>query len=285
MADFFGRLMYGFSISDVIDMIIVAFVIYKVLEFIRETRAEQLVKGLLILVIATFLSGVFRLHTLNWILSGTLTLGVVALIIVFQPELRRGLEYIGRKRFLRPRFSEIDKDRAKQTASVIVKAVDKFSSTKTGALIILERQTPLSEIAETGTKLDSEITVEILEAIFYDGAPMHDGAVLIKGDRINAAGCVLPLSVSKQLESELGTRHRAGIGITEHSDAVAIIVSEETGIISIAENGYLSRFLDLKTVEKTILNIYLNQDGMQKGNFFSERFNKMRSDNKADGQE
>ena len=258
MTDFISNIISGFGITDVIDVAIVAFVIYKILNFIRETRAEQLVKGLLILVAATFFSDLMNLYTLNWILEGTLTLGLIALIIVFQPELRRALEYLGRSKFLKMQ-GEINKEKAKQITSTISKAVDYFSVGKIGALIIMEREISLNDIAETGTRINGEISAETLTAMFYPGAPLHDGAAVIRGDRILAAGCVLPLTQNRSLGKDLGTRHRAGIGITERSDAIAIIVSEETGIISIAIDGKLSRFLDIKTVEKTLLNIYLSQ--------------------------
>ncbi len=272
----------SFSVTDVIDVAIVAFVVYKVLAFIRETRAEQLVKGLLFLVVATFLSDVLNLYTINWLLEGTLTLGVIALIIVFQPELRRGLEYIGRSKFIKKQFGEMNKERAKQITSTIIKAVDFFSVNKIGALLIIERETTLNDILESGTEIDAIITERLLEAVFYPGAPLHDGACIVRGDRLVAAGCVLPLTGNRSLSKDLGTRHRAGIGITEHSDAIALIVSEETGIISIAIDGKLSRFLDIKTVEKTLLNLYLSQlyDDNTK-NFFSKLFKK-RGDNNAD---
>ncbi len=166
------------------------------------------------------------------------------------------------------------KKKAKTVTDEFAKAVDSFSSTKTGALIILERETALSDIAETGTEVNADITSELLGNIFYEGAPLHDGAVLIRGDKIFAAGCVLPLTGNKNLNKSLGTRHRAGIGITENSDAIAIIVSEETGIISMAVDGKLTRFLDTKTVEKTLLNLYLsnNEDDSFK---FSKIFDKL----------
>jgi len=259
MSEIFDNIISGVGFTDVIDVAIVAFVIYKVLGFIRETRALQLVKGLLILVLITVLSDQFNLYTLNWILRNTISLGVIALVIVFQPELRRALEYVGRSKFITPQFAQMDKERVKVITAAIIKAVDFFSTNKIGALIIMERETILNDIAETGTKIDAEISTELLGNIFYAGAPLHDGATIIRGDRVYAAGCVLPLSQSKTLSKDLGTRHRAGIGITENSDAIAIIVSEETGIISIAVDGKLSRFLDIKTVEKTLLNIYLSQ--------------------------
>lgn len=278
MREFFYSIFYGVGITDAIDILIVAFVIYKVLQFIRETRAEQLVKGLLVLIVATFLSDLFHFYTLNWILRGTMTLGVISLVIVFQPELRRGLAYMGRSKIVYGKFGQIDKEKAKRITSQFVKAVEKFSQSKTGALIVIERETAITDIIETGTVIDAEISEEILGNIFYEGAPLHDGAVVVRGDRLRAAGCVLPLTQNKNLSKDLGTRHRAGIGITENSDAIALIVSEETGIISIAIDGKLSRFLDIKTVEKTLLNTYLENDVESK---FSELKSKLGRRNNA----
>ena len=256
MESYINNILSGISITDAIDILIVAFIIYKVLGFIRETRAAQLVKGVLVLVLVAIFSEQFHLYTLNWILRGAMTLGAVAIVIVFQPELRRGLEYMGRGKLVTP-FAQIEKEKAKAISAAFVKAIDEFSAHKTGALIVIERETALKDIGETGTLLDAEISAELLGNLFYVGSPLHDGAVIIKNGRIYAAGCVLPLTQNKELSKELGTRHRAGIGITENSDAVAFIVSEESGIISMAIDGKLSRFLDLKTVEKTILNLLL----------------------------
>jgi len=258
MQNFFQNIVLSIGITDVIDILIVAFVVYKVLGFIRETRAEQLIKGLLILVAATFLADAFDLYTISWILNGTLTLGVIALVIVFQPELRRGLEYVGRSKIVKSPFGQFDKEKAKLIVSSFTKAIDEFSKSKTGALIVVERETALSDVAETGTILNALVSTELLGNIFYEGAPLHDGAVIIRGDRVMAAGCVLPLTQNNQLSSELGTRHRAALGITENSDALVLVVSEETGIISMADNGKLSRFLDIKSVEKILLNLYLS---------------------------
>ena len=268
MQNFFQNIVLSIGITDVIDILIVAFVVYKVLGFIRETRAEQLIKGLLILVAATFLADTFDLYTISWILNGTLTLGVIALVIVFQPELRRGLEYVGRSKIVKSPFGQFDKEKAKLIVSSFTKAIDEFSKSKTGALIVVERETALSDVAETGTILNALVSTELLGNIFYEGAPLHDGAVIIRGDRVMAAGCVLPLTQNNQLSSELGTRHRAALGITENSDALVLVVSEETGIISMADNGKLSRFLDIKSVEKILLNLYLSGATEEK-NLFS----------------
>ncbi|MCB6992726.1 diadenylate cyclase CdaA [bacterium 210820-DFI.6.37] len=283
MQDFFNNVTSGIGIMDIIDILIVAFLIYKILGFIRETRAMQLIKGLLVLVIATFLSELLHLHTLNWLLKGTMTLGLVALVIVFQPELRRGLEFLGRTKLLRPGFGQLDKEKAKHITTEFIRAIETFSKDRTGALIVLERETALTDMTESGTIVDAEISAELLGNIFYEGSPLHDGAVIIRGDRIFAAGCVLPLSQNKTIGKELGTRHRAGIGITEHSDAMTLIVSEETGIISMAVNGKLSRFLDTKTVEKTLLNMYLNTGELgDKMSFLPDFFKKIRGKKHAE---
>jgi diadenylate cyclase len=278
MQEFFKNLVSGIGIWDAIDVAIIAFVLYKVLGFIRETRAEQLIKGLLILVAATFLSGLFHLNALNWILKGTMQFGVIALVIVLQPELRRGLEYVGRSKLFRPQFAVMDKENVKAMVSAIVKAVDRFSVHKTGALIIMEREITLNDFAETGVILNGDLSTELLENIFYVGAPLHDGAAIIRGGSIYAAACVLPLTRNKDLPTELGTRHRAGIGITEVSDALAIIVSEETGIISSAFNGKLTRFLDVKTLEKNILNMYLTESTVGKSASFVSFFRREKRD-------
>ncbi len=260
MQEFFSNILTGIGIMDIIDIAIVAYLIYRVLLFIRATRAEQLLKGLIVLVVITLVSGVLNLHTLNWILKGIMTLGAVALVVVFQQELRRGLEYLGRTKFLKG--SGMDKDQAKHIAHEFVRAIETFSKDRTGALIVLERETALSEMTESGTIINAEISAELLGNLFYEGSPLHDGAVLIRQDKIYAAGCVLPLTQNTDIGKELGTRHRAGIGITEHSDAVTLIVSEETGIISMAVDGKLQRFLDTKTVEKALLQLYLNEGEM-----------------------
>lgn len=274
MKEFFSNMLTGVGFTDVIDILLVAFVVYKVLGFIRESRAEQLVKGLLLLVVCTVLSGWFHLYTLNWLLKAAMALGALALVIVFQPELRRGLEHMGRGRFIKMPFVREDKERAKVMVSEFVKAIDEMSAKKEGALIVIERETSLSDIVESGTIINSDINAELIENIFYEGAPLHDGAMIVRGNQLHAAGCVLPLTENKSLSSELGTRHRAGIGITEKSDAVTFIVSEETGIISYARDGKLERYLDDKTVEKILMEIYLVEGNMSSFKETKERFDK-----------
>lgn len=266
----FKNIVSSVEITDVLDIAIITFLVYKLLGFIRETRAEQLAKGLLLLVVATVLSKWMHLYTLHWLLSGLISAGLVAIVVIFQPELRRALEYLGRSRITNI-FGEVDKEEAKRIVGQFVEAVDSMSASRTGALIVIEREISLNDIVETGTVIDSQITAQMIGTIFYEGTPLHDGAVIVRGDKLYAAGCVLPLTQNKELNKELGTRHRAGIGITENSDALVIIVSEETGIISIAQNGKLTRFLDGKTIEKKLLNLYFEGETEQK---LSDRISK-----------
>ncbi|MDO4746116.1 MAG: diadenylate cyclase CdaA [Bacillota bacterium] len=258
MHKFFENVFSGIGIADAIDILIVAFVIYQLLKFLRKTRAEQLLKGVIFLVAATAVTGLLNLHTINWILKGAVSLGAIAIIVVFQPELRRALEYLGRSKIVKAPLGQLDKEKGKKIVAHIVKAIEIFSRDRVGALIVFERETNLTDIMESGTIVDAEISEQILGNIFYEGAPLHDGAVVIRDGRVCAAGCVLPLTHNNTISKELGTRHRAGIGITEHSDSLVLIVSEETGIISMASEGQLSRYLDSKTVEKTLLNMYMN---------------------------
>ncbi|MCQ2545264.1 MAG: diadenylate cyclase CdaA [Clostridia bacterium] len=262
---FFTNAFSGFGITDAVDIILVTFVVYYLLKLVLETRAEQIIKGILVLVAVTIISGALNLHTLNWMCKGALALGAVAVLIVLQPELRRALEFMGRGRIISG-LGQGDKENSKRIVSAIVNTVDEFSSDRTGTLIVFERQTMLEDYAETGTILNARITEQLLGNIFYEGSPLHDGAVIISGTSIYAAGCVLPLSKNQNISKDLGTRHRAGIGITENSDAVVLIVSEETGIISMAEDGKLERFLDKKTVEKKLLDMYLNSHIAGEGN-------------------
>ena len=259
MENFFNNIVSSIGIMDVLDILIVAFIVYKVLGFIRETRAEQLAKGLAILVVMTLASRALHLYTLNWILSGLMTVGLLAIVVIFQPELRRALEHLGRSKFVNV-LDGVDKEEAKRMVLEMVEAIDSMSASRTGALIVIEGEITLSDIVETGTVIDAAVSAEMIGNIFYEGAPLHDGALIVRGDRLYAAGCVLPLTQNKQLSKELGTRHRAGIGITENSDALVIIVSEETGVISIAQNGNLTRFLDAKNIEKTLLGLYFDEN-------------------------
>ena len=256
MGQILSTLFAGFGITDIIDIAIVSFIIYKVIGFFRSTRAAQLAWGIVIIGIAAFISRILNLYIVNWLFSNLISVGLVALVVVFQPELRRGLELLGRGGFRRQLI--IQKESISGMVDKIVRSVEYFAGRREGAIIVIERHTALQDIVETGTVIDAVISEDLLENLFYKGSPLHDGAVILRAERILAAGCVLPLTQNQNLSRELGTRHRAGIGITEVSDSVAIIVSEETGIISVAKDGKLSRFLDRKALEKQLLNMYMS---------------------------
>ncbi len=257
MIDNLYGLLLSIKITDIIDIVIVAFLLYKMFSFIKETRAQQLFRGVLLIVAIFLLSEILNLSLLNWLLTRLITVGLIAVVILFQPEIRRGLEQIGRRGIISRQFRDIGKEEIYATVQKIVDAVDDFSSTRTGALMAIERETMLNDIIETGVIVDAEISVRLLGNLFYEGSPLHDGAVIIRGIRIHAASCVLPLTSRASIGKNLGTRHRAGVGLSEVSDAFIIIVSEETGAISVAHNGTLRRFLDLKTLEKMLLDIYI----------------------------
>ena len=251
-------IMSNFRPEDALDIAIVSYIVYKMIGFIRETRAMQLIRGLVIIIVAFFVSDIFNLYLLNWLLKSLFTMGLFAVVVLFQPELRRALEQVGRKNLMNTNsFRNIDKNKAVETVDSLVSAIDDFSATRTVALIAIERETMLNDIIETGVVVDAEISIRLLGNLFYEGSPLHDGGVIIRGARIHAASCVFPLTEKKNIGRNLGTRHRAGVGLSEVCDALIIIVSEETGVVSIAEDGKIRRFVDLKTIEKMLLNMYL----------------------------
>ena len=256
MNQFFQNIVSNIGVNDVLDILIVAFLFYKLLGFIRETRAEQLAKGLLILVLVALAASWLHLYTLQWILSNLVNVGLIAIVIIFQPELRRLLENLGRNKLI-SNFSGIDLEEAEEITVEIREALLSMSKSRTGALLVFERETTLTDIIETGTLIQADISREMIGNIFYEGAPLHDGALIVRGDKLWAAGCILPLTEDKKLSKELGTRHRAGIGITENSDALVFIVSEETGIISKAEDGKLERNLNAARIDELLQSIYI----------------------------
>lgn len=211
-------------------------------------------------------SGFFPLYTVNWLLRNTMTVGVIALLIVFQPELRRALEFLGRGGIIfgKPLIEALDKE-TKTLIDEITAAVQVLAKKKTGVLIVLERETGIGEFVETGINLDADVSSQLLQTIFATNTPLHDGAVIIRDKRIASAGCLLPLTENQSLSKELGTRHRAGLGISEHSDAIAIIVSEETGVISTAKGGRLSRYLDGKMLKEMLISQYKPQEHKYRG--------------------
>jgi len=233
-------------IGDIVDILIVAYLIYKIITWIKDTRAWALFKGLVVIFSAAIIAYVFRLNTVWWILSNTISVGIIAVFVVFQPEFRRALEQLGRGRFFST-FMVFDEQRegeekiSSNTIEAIVKAIEHLSDNKIGALIVIEKNVKLGEYERTGIKVDAIVTAQLLINIFQQNTPLHDGAVIIKNNRISAATCYLPLTDSLEISKELGTRHRAALGISEVSDAITIVVSEETGIISVTDSGSLTR--------------------------------------------
>lgn len=239
--------MSGIKLADIVDILIVAYLIYQLMRIVSGTKAAQILKGIAILLLTTFISDVFQLNSVNYILRNTMQVGLIALIILFQPELRKALEKVGRNFFINIAKNEEDEKTKEDTTEVIrqvCNAVRIFSASKTGAIIVFERAVNLNEmLIGKFSPVDSLVTSAVLQNIFYPNTPLHDGAVIVKNNRISAANCYLPLTGIESLDQEMGTRHRAGIGITEVSDCVSIMVSEETGKISIAVNGKIERGL------------------------------------------
>lgn len=237
----FFNIILRMSIYDLIDISIVAYIFYKIFMFIKDTRAEQVFKGIIFLLLATQLSNTFKLHTVYWISLKALDYGVIAALIIFQPEFRAGLEHIGRAKFnLFGKNVNTSEETLNRNIEEIVEALYSLSRQKIGALIIMERETRISDIINTGTIIDAEISRQLLINIFIPNTPLHDGAVVIRDSKVSGA-CFLPLTESKDLSKDLGTRHRAGIGVSEVSDCITLIVSEETGGVSIAKAGKLYR--------------------------------------------
>lgn len=242
------------SIFDIIDIAIVAFVIYKAIKMIKETRAEQLIKGIVILLVVLQLSDWLQLDAINYILRNTMQLGLLALLIVFQPELRKGLEHVGRSN-IGSFFKVENKEeilKRKDVISNICYACGNLSRNKIGALIVIERETKLGDIIHTGTAIEAIVSSQLLENIFFPNSPLHDGAAVIRNNKIAAANAYLPLTEDNTLSRELGTRHRAAIGISEISDCIVVVVSEETGKISIARNGSMTRNLTVDTLSRAL---------------------------------
>lgn len=248
---------------DVVDILIVAVILYKVYEMLQDTRAITLVKGLIVLMIVTLVSSLLELHVISWLLQKTVTLLFVALPIVFQPELRRALERLGQGRFL-GLDQYLDVEEANSLTNEIDKAVFNMADKKIGALLVIEKNVGINEIIDTGIKIEGLITTEFLMNVFIPNTPLHDGAAVIRGKRLVAAGCYLPLTENRSLSSELGTRHRAAIGLSEQCDAVIIIVSEETGVVSVAENGRIERYMTHDSLRQRIRPLFVKEKSSMK---------------------
>ena len=253
----FDNITASVGFTDVLDILIVAFLIYKLLGFIRETRAEQLAKGLFVLVIITMLSQLFHFYTLHWILSNLMTVGLVAIVVIFQPELRTALERVGRSRISKLELFSHQEEKSvdqqwKTAIGAICEAAPVLSRQKTGALMVIERKSRLGEIIKTGTIIDSVPSMELIGNIFFHNSPLHDGAMILRDGKLYAAGCFLPLSDNYDISKQLGTRHRAALGMSENSDALVIVVSEENGVISVALEGKLTRGYDAEMLRELL---------------------------------
>ncbi|MBQ5904359.1 MAG: diadenylate cyclase CdaA [Clostridia bacterium] len=273
-ADWILKLVASVGIADIVDILIVSFLIYYVIKLVRQTRAFQLVKGVVYMGVVYFIVSAFNMSASSFIFNQLFRNIVIVMILLFQPEIRHAIESIGRGDFRKfsifnLRSSDFSTESYRTAASNISKAAGNMSDTKTGALIVIEGKTLLGEIISTGSEIDSTITVPMIENIFFPKAPLHDGAMVIRDNRIHSAGCILPLT-QNDVSFELGTRHRAAIGMSEHSDALIVVVSEETGAISVAHNGTLERGITSGELYE-IISAFLVSDEGEKSKVFRIR--------------
>ena len=268
--------MPSIGIFDILDIVIVAYVTYKIIFWIKETRAWALFKGILVIFVFAAMAFLLKLNTILWILSNTISVGIIAIIVVFQPEMRKALEQLGKGKFIsyfmKMDSSGEDDKAAAHAVDEILKAADKMAKAKTGALILLEREVPLGDLERTGIAIDAVVSSQLLINIFEHNTPLHDGAVIIRRNRVAAATCFLPLTESNDISMDLGTRHRAAIGASEVSDACVLVVSEETGAISLARGGTLYRNLTTDTLRSVLSSN--NETGKRKLALWKGRFGK-----------
>ncbi len=252
-------------ITDVVEMAIIAVLLYNVMLWIKSTRAWALLKGIIVLVAFILIAWIFHMDTILWLANKTINVGIIAVVIIFQPELRRALEQLGQKKMLGLLISDsgkvVENQFSSRTMNEIMKATFEMSKVKTGALIVIERTTPLAEYERTGIEVDGIVTSQLLLNIFEHNTPLHDGAVIVRGNRVVAATCYLPLSDNMQISKDLGTRHRAGVGVSEASDSITVIVSEETGGVSVAFEGTLKRELTPETLKEELQLLISEHDG------------------------
>ena len=267
ITSFFQNAVYAFmsiKIKDILDILIVAFLIYKVVSLVRSTSTARVARAIVVLLLATWITGLFQMEMLNFGLNKILELGVIALVIMFQPELRRALERMGGKSVKELLSGKSPQGEMEEAILATVSACEIMSKERVGVLLIFERATSLEDYFKTGTLLDAKTSEQLLRNLFFPKASLHDGAVIIRGGRVAPAGCVMPLSENPHLSSDLGTRHRAGVGTSEVSDAVVVIVSEETGTISVAVGGMLKRHLAPQTLERLLTTELIPNEQEQK---------------------
>lgn len=279
LTSFFSYLHPGnIMLGDVIEILLIAMLLYYIISWIRNTKAWSLVKGIIVLIFIWIVAEIFQFNAILWIFANTINVGIIAVFIIFQPELRRALEQLGRKNIslFSFDFRGVNKRFSDETIQEIVSATFEMAKNKTGALMVIEGDTSLGEYERTGIVLDSKVSAALLINIFEHNTPLHDGAVIIKNDRITAATCILPVSDNMQLSKELGTRHRAGVGVSEVADGLTIIVSEETGKVSIARNGQLIRGIDEMYLKSKLSDMQLIASMTKK---VSKKYNKDTSKN------
>lgn len=273
VGSFFSQIWFAIttiSPFDILDIIIVAFIIYKAVDFLRESRAVQLIKGIVILLVISAFANLFDLVSLKWLLAKLFDYALIAIVVIFQPELRRALERVGRSNLAaiaKGQFVADMEDKIGDCIADVCRSVTTMSDKRIGALIVFERDTKLAEIANTGTIINADVSTEMVGNIFFPKSPLHDGAMIIRDGKILAAGCILPLTANNDLNSQLGTRHRAAIGMSENSDAVVIIVSEETGNISVAMNGAISRDFNSVTLKDLLTREIIQNESKTKSVF------------------
>lgn len=272
------------TMTDVVEILIITFLFYYMLVWIKNTRAWVLLKGIMVILLFVLVAAVFQMNTIIWIAKNTLSVAITAIVIIFQPEIRKALENLGQKNFLTSFFTfdfskgEIAKFTDK-TINELVKACYEMGKVKTGALIVIEDEIVLSEYERTGIAVDGILTSQLLINIFEHNTPLHDGAVVIRGNRVVAATCYLPLSDNTSISKDLGTRHRAAVGVSEVTDSLTIVVSEETGRISLAENGRLTRIIDADTLSRALSRDAASEE---QGNRFRIWKGRLKNERKAD---
>ncbi len=266
---FSGGLLSSIGIFDILDILIMTVIIYQILKFFKNTKAIHVLKGIAILILALAVASWLGLPTLTWVLSSVFTSGILIVIVLFQPELRRAFENLGRGRL----FDKTQSDpTSEEVISQLIKVSENLSKRRVGALMVFQQSSQLKDIIDTGTLINADISAGLIENIFEPNTPLHDGAMIISGEKIIAAGCFLPLSENNSIEKTLGTRHRAALGVSEQSDAVVVVVSEETGVISVARNGSFQRYLDLDGLKNILEEIYSSNNSRK--NTFAKIFGK-----------
>ncbi len=250
----------NFRILDIIDIVVMALIIYKAIQFLKDTRAGQLVKGIAILIFAYLIARWFELAVLRWLLTIIMDSAIVAIAIIFQPEIRRILERVGQMRLGHGQVFDGDEGELSNSINQICKAAGIMSEQRIGALIVFERKTQLGEIINTGTVINAKASVSMVNSVFFPNSPLHDGALIVRDGRLYAAGCILPLTQSQIFSSQLGTRHKAAIGMTENSDSVVLIVSEETGIISISYDGQIQRNFNVASAQDYLMSKLIDKN-------------------------